>query len=84
MAAVRKGPKKSVPDNYTAAEILVAVVKVVGVVQLVMFGGGEKQVPNARAQRKVGVGNPTVDETQRAANGNHLGTSTQQRKNDRR
>ena len=61
--AVRKGAKNPIPYDHAAAKVRIAVVEIVGVMQLVVFRRCKEPVPNARAHGQVGMGNPPVAKT---------------------
>ena len=81
---VGEGAKNPIPYDHAAAEISIAVVKVVGMMQLVVLWRGKEPVPNARAHGEVGVGNPPIAKAQSCTNRNDLGGCPEQRENDRR
>ena len=63
VGAVREGAKNPIPYDHATAKIRIAVVEIVGVMQLVVFGRCKEPVPNARAHGQVGMSNPPVAKT---------------------
>ena len=55
--------KNAIPYDHAAAKVRIAVVEIVGVMQLVVFGRCKEPVPNTRAHGQVGMGNPPVAKT---------------------